>query len=74
MMRGSIANRVALAVLERVVRFADRHLASQRGQGATEYLIALSAVIGLIFFSLTFRRAIANYLQPIYFIVSLPIP
>lgn len=74
MRRPTVGSRVSLTLLESIVRFADRRLTSQRGQGATEYLVALSAVIGLIFFSLTFRRAIAAYLQPIYFIVALPIP
>jgi Flp pilus assembly pilin Flp len=46
----------------------------ERGQAMTEYIVGFAAIVGLIAFSLTFRRAISSYLQPIYFIVSLPIP
>ena len=50
-------------------------LASQSGQAYMEYiLLVIASVIALRIFSVAFQVAIRNYLRPIYFFVSLPLP
>ena len=78
------ARRRRLANLERMTygssprgpmaRPADRMLASEKGQAMTEYIIVFClAVIPLAAFITPLRIAIRNYLQGIYFTISVPL-
>ena len=50
-------------------------LASQRGQGMTEYVILLfGCMLGLIGILNPMANAIHTYMRSIYFFVSLPFP
>ncbi len=58
----------------REAREVMRMLASEKGQAMTEYIIVFClAVIPLAAFITPLRIAIHNYLQGIYFIISLPL-